>query len=750
MDNKEQLDQNPATAHGQEENSQAINDLTNAGKNEEIAVENPLNHADAAADSFTMTVDDEQQIRKLIHDHGSLPDDAIVVEKEVAVAEVIEQSAVVEEPPVISDTERATIVSLIGDMGSDQQVIENEKAESVSPGKKVAVAVEEPVISKSERNEIAELIASNQTVVMHEEDEDDEAEEDDSNQLENLNKLQLVELLEETVQESNVVTIKNKVASIKVQFLKLNKIDIEKEYEQFLAEGGDKESFEHTDDPLEVRFKAAFNQYKENKARHNEQFEKQKQINLHTKLTILDELKNLISSEETLKKTYDEFKILQEKWKEAGPVPAGEITNLWNNYHFLVEKFFDKVKINRELRDLDMRKNLEAKIELCEKAEELLLEKSVVRSFKLLQQYHDEWKEIGPVPQDKKDEIWDRFKNATDQINLRRREHYAEVQEQQQHHYEAKVALCEKIEELITELPETVGKWQNMTKDISDLFNVWRSLGPAPKKQNDEIWKRFKTSMDGFFDAKKEFFGKIKEQQVENYNLKLDLCAQAESMMESTDWRQTTNDLKRLQEDWKNIGPVPKKHSDKVWKRFRAACDGFFKRKSEHFANLRGNEVENLARKKELIEKITAFEILKDKAANLEALKSFQREWMEIGHVPIKQKDQLQAQYRQGLDALFAKMKVSEAELSAVHYEGIIENLKDRPDARDQIRRERINLSNRIAKLRDEINLWENNIGFFANSKQADIMKAEYEKKIKRAKNDLTILETKMKMLREQ
>ncbi len=749
MENQNHLNQNPGDNHNQEENSRE-------NKLQQDAQTKANQEAETVVTDLSET--DHQRLRTLISGHitdfESNGPETLTEERQVKQAQTESAAAkkesgakakkpkkalVVPDEPVISEPEAQRIKALISGAVDDITpaiAVENTKKQEAS----------KPPVTKAERNEIAELIASNQSVP---EPDDEEEEDPDEDPMANLNKLQLVELLEEIVQNNDIQQIKSKVAAIKVQFLRLNKEDIEREYEQFIADGGDKESYEHTDDPLEVRFKAAFNLYKESKARYNEQLEKQKQINLQEKQHILESLKELIASEETLKKTYDEFKILQDKWRTIGPVPAGEINNLWNNYHFLVEKFFDKVKINRELRDLDMKKNLEAKIELCEKAEELLLEKSVVQSFRMLQKYHDEWKEVGPVPQDKKDEIWDRFKNATDQINQRRREHYAKLQEEQEQNLEAKQALCEKMEELITEPLETVGQWQKMTKQVTDLFGVWRTIGQAPKKHNDEIWKRFKGSMDSFFGAKKEYFGQLKEQQLENYNLKLDLCAQAESMQDSTDWRQTTEALKKLQADWKKIGPVPRKHSDKIWKRFRAACDTFFQRKSEHFTNLRGNEAENLEKKKSLVERIQNFESLEEKAKNLEAIKDFQREWMEIGHVPIKAKDDIQKQYRKAIDNLFDKLKVSEAEVTAVAYEGMVESMKDRPDGRDKIKRERIHLNTRISKLREEINLWENNIGFFANSKQANIMVAEYEKKINRAKNDLKILETKLRVLKD-
>lgn len=621
------------------------------------------------------------------------------------------------------------------------------------PAESAPIAAKEAVEESSKST--IEPLATSQQIVLESVDHivDEETAEEDEAMTEHdfaaLNKLQLVELLEETVQEQDVNKIKNKVSAIKVFFLKLNKEDIDQEMETFIADGGERESFEHTDDPLEARFKAAFGKYKENKSKHNEMLERQKQTNLVQKQAILEELKVLISSEETLKKTYDEFKLLQDKWKEIGQVPAGEITNLWNNYHFLVEKFFDKVKINRELRDLDMKKNLEAKIEICEKTEELLLEESVIKSFKLLQKYHDDWKEIGPVPQDVKEEVWERFKNATDKINAIRRDHYSKIQEEQQINYDAKVSICEKAEEIISDSYDSINIWMKKSDEMRELFQVWRSVGQASKKQNDEIWNRFKTAMDAFFEAKKEYFGKLKDQQLDNYNRKLDLCVQAEALLESTEWRKTTDRFKELQEEWKNIGPVPRKNSDKIWKRFRGACDDFFRRKSEHFSGIRGREDENMAKKKELIEKIISFEVKADRAANLDALKTLQRTWMEIGHVPMKVKDQLYADYRKAIDSLFEKMKLTEQEMATTHYRHSVDNLRDEPDSGDKLRRERTTLSIKITKLKEEIMLLENNIGFFSSSKQADIMRAEYEKKITKAKSELKLLEAKLKILRD-
>lgn len=475
-----------------------------------------------------------------------------------------------------------------------------------------------------------------------------------------------------------------------------------------------------------------------------------KKKNLERKHQILEELRNLIGSEETLKKTYDEFKILQDQWKEVGMVPRGEINDLWQNYHFLVEKFFEKVKLNKELKDLDLKKNLEAKIDLCEKTEELLLEPSILKSFKQLQKYHDEWKDIGPAPMDKKDEVWDRFKNATDKINERRREYYASLEEEQTNNLETKNALCQQAEEVLTKRNETVKEWQDQTLKVNELLKIWKSVGPVPQKNNAEVWTHFKGCLDSFFANKKEFFDRVKDQQMHNYNLKVDLCAQAESIKGSTDWKKSTNELIRLQGEWKKIGPVPRKHSDKIWKRFRSACDDFFKTKSAYFANVHTHEDENMKAKEELLAKLKNHQFSADKSKNLDDLKTFQREWTQIGHVPFKERDRLQNEFRKLVNEHLDKLKISEVEMSAVSYQSKMESMMNDPQAKRIIIREKETLSVKISKLRDDINLWENNIGFLANSKNANILKAEFEKKIDQAKNELKVMEAKFKILRQQ
>ena len=629
--------------------------------------------------------------------------------------------------------------------GNEKKKIVKLNQSSILPGS-LRIKVNTLVSEVIPQDEVLPEIVVNEDIEEAEEVEDAMAAALD---IEGKSKEELAAMLEEIVQEPDVAKIKDQVTAIRVRFMKLNKEDLDKEMESFLEGGGDRESYQHIPDDAENRFNAAFSIFKANRARQNELMDAQKLENLAQKRAILEELKQLIASEETLKKTYDDFRALQEKWKSIGQVPASENANLWNTYHFLVEKFFDKVNINRELRDLDMKKNLDAKIALCERAEELLNETSMSRAFKELQKLHEEWKEIGPVPQDKKDEIWERFKAATDKINAIRREHYSKIQEEQNANLATKTALCEKAEELLAEELTSISAWQKKSTEFSELFKVWRTVGPAAKKQNEEIWARFKGAMDAFFAKKKEFFANLKDRQSENLERKINLCIEAEALQESTEWKKATERFKRIQEEWKTIGPVPKRHADKIWKRFRAACDTFFNRKAEHFGGLKEEEAANLAAKQALIEEIKNYELKPNRNENMEAIKAFQKRWIEIGHVPMKHKDSINAEYRQAVDALFDRMRSNQNEISTNEYREMMEVMRDDPDASEKLRKERTALATRIQKLREEIAVLENNIGFFSNSKNSELMRAEYEKKINKAKNDLKVLEAKLKILND-
>jgi len=440
-------------------------------------------------------------------------------------------------------------------------------------------------------------------------------------------------------------------------------------------------------------------------------------------------------------------KQFQEQWKAVGPVPQAESTNLWQNYHFYIEKFFDIIRMNREMRMLDYKKNLESKLQICEKAESLLLEDSINQSFNELQELHRQWKEIGPVPDDKKEEIWERFKTASDQINQRRREHYDKMFAEEQNNYNAKVVLCEQAEELVAKPIEQVSEYNEVSDKLTELFTLWKTLGPAPAKLNDEIWMRFKSNLDKFFQQKKEYFQQIKDVQMQNYNQKLNLAIQAEGIADRTDWKQATDEILALQTEWKSIGATPRKYSDQVWKRFRAACDKFFEAKAKFFSNVQGEENENLQKKEELIQKILGYEFGEDRNANLDAMKAYQKEWLEIGFVPRADKDRIYTEYRNAINKRFAELKVGAEDIRHNRYQSRLDDIMRNPNADKLIDKEKNFLTTKLARLKDDIVLWENNLGFFSNSKNAEILTAEFRKKIESAKKEVADLEYKIKMM---
>lgn len=500
-------------------------------------------------------------------------------------------------------------------------------------------------------------------------------------------------------------------------------------------------------DEFEVRFNKAFQQYKDSKAKFIEALEAQKQKNLESKNQIIEGLRNLIETESNLKTLNDKFKELQEQWKNIGPVPQNESTNLWQNYHFYVEKFFDIIRLNKEAREMDYKKNLERKLELCEKAESLLLVDSINQSFKDLQSLHEQWKEIGPVPEDKKEEVWERFKAASDQINARRKEFYDKLFAEEQNNYNAKVVLCEQAEELVSHSSEAVKEYNEVSDKLTELLNIWKTLGPAPGKLNDEIWNRFKSTLDKFFTQKKEYFQQIKDTQMQNYNQKLNLAIQAEGIANRTDWKQATAEMLNLQSEWKTIGATPRKYSDQIWKRFRAACDKFFEAKSNYFNNIQEIEAENLRKKEELIQKILTHEFSDDRNANMEALKEYQNEWIAIGFVPKKEKDRIYTEYREALNKRFADLKISAEDMRHNRFRNKIDNILNNPNAEKMIDKEKNFLKNKLTQLKEDISLWENNLGFFSNSKNAEIITAEFRKKIEAAKEEIKDLEYKIKMM---
>ena len=561
-------------------------------------------------------------------------------------------------------------------------------------------------------------------------------------------RLELIDILDSFIKDEDFNQNKSKIGLVKIAYNKLLRDENELLQKEFVDAGNKKEDFVLVHDSIHETFKNLFEKYKEKKAGHEIELEKDRQNNLNQKRQILEDLKLLVNSEETLKKTYDDFKSLQAKWRETGPVPPKEIADLWQSYNYFVEIFFDKIKINKELKDLDQKKNLERKIEICEKIEELLLEKSIKKGTLLIQQYHDEWREIGPVVNDKKDEIWERFKEATRKHNKYRQEYYDKINEEKEKNYQEKLAICEKVEALAEMNFNTIKEIEDRVNEISELQKTWKTIGFAPKKNNDEVWKRFKDANDLFFKNRHEFYQKIKGERINSLNLKLEICLNAESIKDSSDWKKTTEDFLKLQEDWKKIGSVPKKHSDKLWKRFREACDHFFNRKSEFFSNIDQHQENNLKLKTEIIQKVKDYQFGDNSEENLNIIKGFQREWLKVGHVPHSEKDNINKLFKETIDKCFDNLKMNSKEKSILNFKSRFDGIQSSSNGNRIVYQETTTLSTKINAMKSEIAVWENNIGFLSHSKSSELFRKEFEEKIATTKEKIKVMEEKLKYLK--
>lgn len=576
------------------------------------------------------------------------------------------------------------------------------------------------------------------------EEEDESAEKADYSQL---TREELVEALKSILANKPIQRIRAEVESIKVNFYKKHKAEYEKKRKEFIEAGGEAAQFVAPEDVNEPQIKELLRQYREARANYNRGLEDEKTKNLETKQHIIEQIKELVNSTESVNHTFQHFRELQQKWRETGPVPQAVLNDLWETYHHHVQNFYDYIKINKELRDLDLKRNLEEKIGLCEKAEELLIEPSIVNAFKKLQKYHNQWREVGPVSKESRTEVWERFKEITSKINKKHQEFFESLRDEQKKNLDAKTLLCEKAEELVTVNIGSAKEWNKRSKEMIELQKVWKTIGFAPRKDNQKIYDRFRAACDAFFNKKRDFYADAREGQDNNLQLKVELCMQAEALKDSNEWKKATEELIALQKRWKEIGPVPRKHSDEVWKRFRAACDFFFNRKSEHFSKVDSKYEDNLNLKEQLIAEIEAFTLTDDVEANLTALKDFQRRWAEIGFVPIQQKDSIQKRYREAINKHFESLRVDEGKRNLLRFKSRIDNMQGNTRQENKMRVERDKLFNKLRQIENDITLWENNIGFFAKSKNAEQMIKDVEHKIERARDEIKMLEEKIKMI---
>lgn len=556
---------------------------------------------------------------------------------------------------------------------------------------------------------------------------------------------EILDKLRYLIHETNIEESRKDIESLRNQYYKNQKIQFEQIKKELKEKAGDDVEIEMPKDPNEDYLKELMNDFRKKRAEFIQKQEEEKNNNLKLKLEIIEKIKGLANSEESLNKTFSEFKALQKQWLEIGPVPNSEATGLWKNYQLQIERFYDLVKINNELRDLDFKKNLEQKIELCEKAEELLLEPDVVIAYKKLQELHNLWKELGPVPAEKREEIWDRFSTISKKIRQSYQEHFEKLKEERNANYEQKLLLCEKVESLISEnIPQNGKEWTEVSDQIIELQKIWKTIGMVPNNVNNEVYERFRSACNKFFDSKKEFFNVINNELSTNLQKKIELCVNAELIQNNTDWKKTTEMFLDLQKRWKEIGPVPKKNSEQVWKRFRAACDHFFNAKSNYFANIENEQQENLKKKEELIAEILGYVPVENQNENIEKIKSFQTRWTEIGYVANSEKDRLYNDYRKSINSIYEKINLNRNSIETSNFSNRVENIKE-SGSTYALDKERNKILQRIKDLNAEINQIENNMGFFASG--SDNIIKEFNKKIEKAKEEINLLKEKKKII---
>lgn len=588
-------------------------------------------------------------------------------------------------------------------------------------------------------------------------DEDDEDDEDDdeineeleiSVKISEMSKQELCDHLKELLESEDIVAIKSEVEEVKQSFYKKSKVETDQQRVEFIEQGGDELDFIPVPTLLEDDFKELLDEYRNRRAKYTAKLKKQKENNLLKKNHIIEQIKQLIDSKEDVTANISVFRQLQQDWKETGPVPAPAVRDLWRRYNRHQEAFWDLIKINNELREYDFRKNLEAKNKLIETAEALDAEPDVVSAFRQLQKLHEEWREIGPVARNLREETWARFKAASTVINKKHQSHFDEIRAMEEKNLERKIALCERLEAVDTSDLSGHKEWNEATKKILDMQEEWRQIGFAPRKSNRKVYERYRKACDVFFDAKADFYKELKAKQHENLEKKKALCEKAEAMKDSTDWKESTEFFIQIQKEWKTIGPTPRKSSDEVWKRFITACDYFFEQRNKNRSGRQAEEQQNLVKKKDLIERIKAFEKSENPNDSLAALRALAAEWHSIGFVPYKEKDKIYKEYRAALDAQFDDLNIS---ASQRRLESFKSNLKDMTQkGENKLFREREKLVRAYENLKNEIATYENNMGFLSiSSKKGGGMLQEMERKIEALKEECRLLEQKINMIDE-
>jgi hypothetical protein len=602
-------------------------------------------------------------------------------------------------------------------MDSQENTLELGKNEEVV-NEEVLSQVETTVSSESAAEEVARPVYETKTDVLH--------------------RLQDIAHGDETPQ-------KDEVEYLKTSFYKLHVAEREAKLKEYLDAGGDPEQYQYAPDPDEEAFKAEMGIVKERRAKLFREQEAEKQENLTKKLAIIERIKAMVTTPDEANKNYKEFKALQEQWREIKNVPADKANELWRNYQLYVEQFYDMLRLNSEAREYDFKKNLELKTALCEAAEKLADEEDIISAFHQLQKLHQEYREIGPVAKEQREEIWARFKAASSIINKRHQQHFEGVRAKEEDNLARKTVLCEKVEAIAAEENKGSGDWEKHTKQIIDIQAEWKTIGFAPQKMNVKIFERFRAACDDFFGRKAAYFKGLKDTFKENADKKRALIEKAKALQDSTDWKSTGDKFIALQKEWKTIGMVPKKLGDQLWEEFLSACNAFFEARNAAGAGQRGEERENLEKKQGIIEQLKAL-AAEAGEGTADKVQKLVEEYNAIGHVPYKEKDKLYKEFHAVLDKLYKDLNISIAKRRLNNFKQNLKQVAERGE--NALDNERTRLFRQYENLKQEIQTYENNLGFLnASSKKGNTLIDEMNRKVEKLKDDMNLIREKIKAI---
>jgi len=687
----------------------------------------------------------------------------IPINETVAVEEPIVEESPVEEPvieePVVEESPAEEPV--IEESPAEEPVVEESPVEEpiVEESPIEEPVIEEPVVEKWEdealQDESEELLASefpiDKTVSENDDLSESLVEPVNKKEIDQWDKVQIVERLTEIIHSGINDNLKSEIEVCKQAFYKIKKQEEEEAEKAFIAQGGAKEDFIPEPDETEEKLKEILTVFRDKKNSITAQTEKVKENNLTTKKQIIEKLKELIESKDDFYKVYNEFRKLQQQWKEIKQIPQAAVNDLWKEYQHFSEKFYDLLKINNEMRDYDFKKNLELKQTLCESVEKLESEKDVISAFYQLQKLHQEWREIGPVAKELREEIWSRFKKASSIVNKKHQEHFESLRLLEQRNLQEKTAICVEVETIDYSELSTFKDWDEQHKRVLDYQEKWKTIGFAPKKSNVKVFERFRAACDVFFRKKSDFYKNIKETMDVNLEKKKELCEKAEALRENQNWKETTDQLIVLQKEWKSIGPVSRKHSDAIWKRFINACDYFFEQKNLHFSSQKTEEVDNLKKKKDIIERINSIDFDLPTVEAVAIIRDLITEWNRTGFVPFREKDRIHKEYRKAVDKHFDRLKLDESERRLQTFKSGLSDFSHGDEkSKNKLLNERDKLMRTYERLKSDIQTYENNIGFLSvSSKGGGGLMKEMNRKISSLKEELNLIVKKIEVIDE-